>query len=35
MRAFGYAADSDETALRSAGAEILHDLADLPDVLAI
>jgi len=35
MRAFGYAADSDETALRSAGAEILHDLIVLPDLLAI
>jgi HAD superfamily hydrolase (TIGR01509 family) len=35
MRAFGYAADSDDTALRSAGAEIIYDLTDLPDVLAI
>jgi HAD superfamily hydrolase (TIGR01509 family) len=35
MRAFGFAADSDETALRNAGAEILHDLSHLPDVLAI
>jgi HAD superfamily hydrolase (TIGR01509 family) len=35
MRAFGFAADSDETALRNAGAEILHDLNHLPDVLAI
>lgn len=35
MRAFGYAADSDEIALRRAGAEIIHDLAHLPDVLAI
>ncbi|HEY2632046.1 MAG TPA: HAD-IA family hydrolase [Solirubrobacteraceae bacterium] len=35
MRAFGYAADSDETALRSAGAEILHSLTDLPDMLAV
>jgi HAD superfamily hydrolase (TIGR01509 family) len=35
MRAFGYAADSDETALRNAGAEIIHDLAELPDMLAV
>ncbi len=35
MRAFGYAADSDEDALRHAGAEILHDLTDLPKMLAI
>jgi HAD superfamily hydrolase (TIGR01509 family) len=35
MRAFGYAADSDETALRSAGAEILYNLTDLPDLLAV
>jgi hypothetical protein len=33
--AFGYAADSDETALRNAGGEILHDLTDLPDMLAV
>lgn len=31
----GYAADSDETALRNAGAEIVHKLTDLPDMLAI
>jgi beta-phosphoglucomutase-like phosphatase (HAD superfamily) len=35
MRAIGYTADSDETALRHAGAEILHDLAKLPGMLAI
>jgi hypothetical protein len=35
MRAIGYAADSDETALRHAGAEILHTLTGLPEMLAI
>lgn len=35
MRAIGYAADSDETALRRAGAEILHILVGLPEMLAI
>jgi HAD superfamily hydrolase (TIGR01509 family) len=35
MRAIGYAADSDETALRHAGAEILHTLIELPEMLAI
>jgi HAD superfamily hydrolase (TIGR01509 family) len=35
MRAIGYAADSDETALRNAGAELLQTLAQLPEVLAI
>jgi beta-phosphoglucomutase-like phosphatase (HAD superfamily) len=35
MRAIGYAADSDETALRQAGAEILHTLVGLPEILAI
>jgi HAD superfamily hydrolase (TIGR01509 family) len=35
MRAIGYAADSDEMALRQAGAEILRDLGDLPVRLAI
>jgi HAD superfamily hydrolase (TIGR01509 family) len=35
MRAIGYAADSDETALRHAGAEILHTLVELPELLGI
>jgi HAD superfamily hydrolase (TIGR01509 family) len=35
MRALGYAADSDETALRQAGAEVLHSLAELPALLGI
>jgi HAD superfamily hydrolase (TIGR01509 family) len=34
MRAIGYAADSDETALRLAGAEIIHSLEDLAVLLA-
>jgi HAD superfamily hydrolase (TIGR01509 family) len=33
MRAIGYAADSDELALREAGAEILRSLNDLPTLL--
>ena len=35
MRAIGYVADNDETALRHAGAEILHTLVGLPEMLAI
>lgn len=35
MRAIGYAADSDETALRHAGAEILQILVELPEILGI
>jgi HAD superfamily hydrolase (TIGR01509 family) len=35
MRALGYAADSDETALRRAGAEILHSLDELPGLLGL
>jgi beta-phosphoglucomutase-like phosphatase (HAD superfamily) len=35
MRAIGYAADSDETALRHARAEILHTLVGLPEMLGI
>lgn len=35
MRAIGYAADSDETALRNAGAEIVHTLTQLSEVLGI
>ncbi len=33
MRAIGYAADSDERALRDAGAEIIPSLAKLPELL--
>jgi dihydrofolate reductase len=33
MRVFGYAADSDEMALRHAGVEILRSLEDLPALL--
>jgi HAD superfamily hydrolase (TIGR01509 family) len=33
MRAFGYAADSDEGELRAAGGEVLHSLDDLPGIL--
>ncbi|MGA9875519.1 MAG: HAD family phosphatase [Solirubrobacteraceae bacterium] len=35
MRAIGYAADSDEHALRNAGAEIIHSLGDLPKLLGL
>jgi HAD superfamily hydrolase (TIGR01509 family) len=35
MRVFGYAADSDELALRGAGAEILHSLEGLPTALGL
>jgi HAD superfamily hydrolase (TIGR01509 family) len=35
MRALGYAADSDERALRDAGAEIFHALDELPLLLAL
>lgn len=35
MRVFGYSADSDEQELRSAGAEILHSLEDLPRRLGL
>ncbi len=35
MRVFGYAADSDEMALRHAGAEILRSLEDLPALLGL
>jgi HAD superfamily hydrolase (TIGR01509 family) len=34
MRAVGYAADSDERALRNAGAEIIRSLDELPALLA-
>jgi HAD superfamily hydrolase (TIGR01509 family) len=35
MRAFGYAADSDELALRGAGGEILRSLEELPALLGL
>jgi HAD superfamily hydrolase (TIGR01509 family) len=35
MRAIGYAADSDEAALRLAGAEIIHSLDELPGALGL
>jgi HAD superfamily hydrolase (TIGR01509 family) len=35
MRALGYTADSDEAALRGAGAEILRSLHELPELLGI
>jgi HAD superfamily hydrolase (TIGR01509 family) len=35
MRVFGYAADSDEAALRQAGAEILHAMVELPARLGL
>jgi HAD superfamily hydrolase (TIGR01509 family) len=35
MRVFGYAADSDETALRDAGAEIFRSLKELPGLLGL
>ncbi len=35
MRVFGYAADSDESALRGAGAEIIHSLYELPSLLGL
>ena len=35
MRALGLAADSDEAALRAAGAEIMHTLDQLPTLLGL
>ncbi len=35
MRVFGFTADSDEAALRRAGAEILHSLDQLPALLGL
>ena len=35
MRVFGFSADSDEAALRRAGAEILHSLDQLPALLGL
>jgi HAD superfamily hydrolase (TIGR01509 family) len=35
MRAIGYAADSDEHALRNAGAEIISSLDNLPELLGL
>ena len=34
MRAIGYAADSDEHALRGAGAEIIRSLGEIPELLS-
>ncbi len=33
MRAIGFPADSDEHALRDAGAELIHSLDELPGLL--
>jgi HAD superfamily hydrolase (TIGR01509 family) len=35
MRVLGYAADSDEAALRAAGAEIVHSLDEVPALLGL
>jgi uncharacterized protein (UPF0212 family) len=35
MHVLGYAADSDEHALRHAGAEIVHSLHDVPPLLGL
>jgi len=35
MRALGYVADSDEVALRRAGAEVLRSLDELPRMLGL
>jgi beta-phosphoglucomutase-like phosphatase (HAD superfamily) len=35
MRAIGYVADSDETALRTAGAEVLRSMRELPQRLGL
>jgi beta-phosphoglucomutase-like phosphatase (HAD superfamily) len=35
MRVFGYAADSDESALQGAGAEIIQSLYELPGLLGL
>lgn len=35
MRVLGYAADSDEAALKGAGAEIVHSLQDVPALLGL
>jgi hypothetical protein len=35
MRVLGYIADSDEAALRQAGAEVLRSLRELPALLGI
>jgi beta-phosphoglucomutase-like phosphatase (HAD superfamily) len=35
MRAIGYAADSDEDALRHAGAETIHSLSELTTLLTL
>jgi HAD superfamily hydrolase (TIGR01509 family) len=35
MRVLGYAADSDEPALRDAGAQVFYSLDELPDLLGL
>jgi beta-phosphoglucomutase-like phosphatase (HAD superfamily) len=35
MRALGYIADSDETAMREAGAECMRSLQELPELLGL
>jgi HAD superfamily hydrolase (TIGR01509 family) len=35
MRVFGYAADSDEQALRQAGAEVFRSMSELPSLLGL
>lgn len=35
MRVFGYTADSDEAALRQAGAEVVRSLDELPQLLGL
>jgi beta-phosphoglucomutase-like phosphatase (HAD superfamily) len=35
MRVFGYVADSDEVALRRAGAEVVRSLDELPPLLGL
>ncbi|MCW3017876.1 MAG: hypothetical protein JWN10_184, partial [Solirubrobacterales bacterium] len=35
MRALGYVADSDERAMRDAGAETMQSLAELPALLGL
>jgi hypothetical protein len=35
MRVLGYTADSDEAALRGAGAEIIHSFDELPALLGL
>jgi hypothetical protein len=35
MRAIGYAGDGDEDALRTAGAECIHTMDELPQLLRL